>query len=62
MLLSLLRRTRLYSQSFKLGQQSSLPASAATPAMTTVNKTEEEWRAILSPQQVRLSRNLRYDV
>jgi len=62
MLLSLLRRTRLYSQSFKLGRQSSLPASTAAPPMTTVNKTEEEWRAILSPQQVRLSRNLRYDV
>lgn len=37
--------------SSKLGQQSSQPTAMSSPA--TINKSEDEWRAILSPAQVR---------
>ena len=46
-------RTRLNSQSLKLGQPVNT-GSSIQRTMTTVNKTEDEWRVILSPQQVRL--------
>ncbi|KXN92653.1 Peptide methionine sulfoxide reductase B2, chloroplastic [Leucoagaricus sp. SymC.cos] len=50
-----------YNQIPRLGQSSSQVASAlALPGqqrtMTTVNKSEDEWRAILSPQQFRILR------
>ena len=46
-------RTHLNSQSLQLGQPVNT-GSSIQRTMTTVNKTEDEWRVILSPQQVRL--------
>jgi len=50
---SRVRSTHLNPQSLKLGQPVNT-GSSIQRTMTTVNKTEDEWRVILSPQQVRL--------